>query len=65
MAISSVSLDESENQCISCGVCESVCPEVFEVTDKMYVKKGVDFNAYEDAVREAAGSCPTSVIKVE
>jgi ferredoxin len=65
MAIKSVRLDESKDQCISCGNCEAICPEVFEVPDKMVVKKGVDFGRYEDKIREAIDSCPTNVIAIE
>jgi ferredoxin len=65
MAIKKVWLDESEDECISCGNCESICPEVFEVPDKMVVKAGVDFSKYEDTIKEAIDSCPTSVIKAE
>lgn len=49
--------------CISCGLCEQICPEVFEVIDLAQVRDGVDFNEYEDAIKEAAESCPVEVIK--
>jgi len=65
MAITKVWLDESEDECISCGNCSAICPEVFEVPDKMVVKPGVDFSAYEDTILEAVDSCPTNVIKTE
>lgn len=65
MAIQKVWLDESENECISCGACESICSAVFEVPDKMVVKSGVDFNAYESEILEAVESCPTQVIFYE
>ena len=65
MSIKKVWLDETENECISCGACESACPEVFEVPDKMKVKSGVDFNEFEAQIKEAAESCPTEVIKYE
>ena len=65
MSIKKVWLDESENECISCGACESDCPEVFEVPDKMVVKKGIDFSKYESTILEAVKSCPTEVIKYE
>ena len=65
MSIKKVWLDESENECTSCGACESACPEVFEVPDKMVVKKGVDFSKYEPTILEAVESCPTEVIKYE
>ncbi|MCK9452650.1 MAG: ferredoxin [Bacteroidales bacterium] len=65
MSIKKVWLDESEDECTSCGLCESIAPEVFEVPDKMVVIEGVDFSEYEDEIRDAADSCPTEVIKFE
>lgn len=65
MAITRVWLDESEDECISCGLCNEVAPEVFEVPDKMIVIEGVDFSQYEEEIKEAVESCPTSVIKFE
>ena len=64
MAITRVSIDEDE--CTQCGLCEDTCPEVFEMgDDRANVKAGVDFNQYEDAIREAAEDCPSEVICVE
>lgn len=64
MAISKVWLDESSDSCIACGACESVCPDVFAVEDKMTVKEA-DFNAFEAEIADAASSCPAGVIKFE
>lgn len=53
-----------EEGCIGCGACESVCSEVFSVEDVAVVNESaVDANA--DCVKEAAESCPVSVIVVE
>jgi ferredoxin len=65
MAIIKVWLDETTDECISCGNCEEVAPQVFEVPDKMIVKADVDFNLYENEIKEAVDICPTSVIKIE
>ncbi|NJO70260.1 MAG: ferredoxin [Bacteroidetes bacterium] len=65
MTITKVWLDETENECISCGACESICPEVFEVPDKMIVKEGVNFDDYASGVLEAVDGCPTQVINYE
>jgi len=65
MAIKSVWLDESEDECLCCGGCEAICPEVFEVPDKMLVKKCVNYNLYEDKIKEAAQDCPTGSIKYD
>ncbi len=61
MSISEVIIEDG---CISCELCEQVCPEVFEVPEVAVVKPGVDLNAYEDKIREAAESCPVTVISV-
>jgi len=61
VAISSVTIDDG---CTACALCEQICPEVFEMGDVAKVKSGADLNANEDKVREAADSCPVSVIKV-
>lgn len=64
MAIKKVWLDETDDECTSCGLCEGIAPEVFEVPDKMIVKEGINFGDYEDEIRESAESCPTEVIKI-
>ena len=76
MAITKVWLDESSDECVSCGACEATCDvscgaceatcdAVFEVPEKMKVKEGVDFSAYESEIKDAADSCPAGVIKYE
>lgn len=64
MKISKVWLDESSDECTSCGLCASIAPAVFDVPDKMVVLP-VDFNLHVEEIKEAADSCPTSVIKYE
>jgi len=59
MAISKVTIEEG---CISCGVCEATCPEVFEMPDEAIVKPGVKFDEYADEIKEAAENCPVEVI---
>lgn len=65
MNILKVWLDESNDECTSCGLCESTAPQVFEVPDKMIVISGVDFNLYASEIKEAADSCPVGVISFE
>jgi ferredoxin len=65
MKINKVWLDESEDECTSCGLCASIAPEVFDVPDKMVVLENVDFNEYIEEIKEAVDSCPTCVIKFE
>jgi ferredoxin len=52
--------------CISCGRCVEICPEVFEMgEDRALVKVNEIPEQYQDATQEAADECPTSAIIVE
>lgn len=63
MAITKVWIEEG---CIACGVCEATAPEVFEMDEETaVVKEGVNFDEYEDQVKEAAEQCPVEVIESE
>nr|WP_302597196.1 ferredoxin [uncultured Cellulosilyticum sp.] len=53
--------------CIGCGLCPSICSEVFEMDDD---GKAVAINpsvpeGHEDDAQEAASSCPVEAITVE
>ena len=65
MAIKRVWIEEG---CISCGISEMNCPEVFTVDDEQdssTVIEGVDYSQYEAAIKDAAEACPVDVIKYE
>lgn len=52
--------------CISCGLCVSICPNVFEMDDEdiAIVKVDtIDVQDEEDAI-EAADQCPVSAIEI-
>lgn len=52
--------------CIGCGLCEQVCPEVFEMEDdKAVVKVEVVPDGAADACRDAVDQCPVTAITVE
>ncbi len=51
--------------CSACGICEDICPEVFELGDEIAEIKTNPIPAeYEEKVREAAEECPTESIEV-
>ncbi len=54
-----------QDSCIGCGVCQSLCPDVFEVGADMkaHVKEGADESL--SCVDEAISSCPTGSISKE
>ena len=55
-----------EKGCISCGMSEDNCPEVFKVKDEgSTVIEGVDYSGLEEKIKEAAQVCPVEVIKYD
>jgi ferredoxin len=52
--------------CITCGRCVEICPEVFEMgEDKAFAKLDPVPKEFEEAAQEAADECPTSAIIIE
>ena len=51
--------------CIGCGVCAEICPDVFHIGEDGLSEVVEKPNGYEDAVKEAAESCPVEVIHVD
>ena len=51
-----------EPGCITCGACEFIAPDVFEVTDISHVKSNADFTKNETKIQEAVQACPVAVI---
>ncbi|ASW42577.1 ferredoxin [Clostridium isatidis] len=55
-----------QNTCISCGLCEGICPEVFSLeTGVSQAIEGIIPAEYEDATREACDGCPVTAISIE
>ena len=50
--------------CISCGLCEGTCPEVFSLDTGVAVA-GEVVAGTEDLVREACEGCPVEAIEIE
>ncbi len=52
--------------CIACGRCAEICPDVFEMGDEIArAADGHVVSEHEEAVREAASECPTNAILIE
>ena len=49
--------------CTACGVCEEICPEVFEVDETASVNED-NIVDNKEAISEAAAECPVDVIIV-
>ncbi|MDI3280926.1 MAG: ferredoxin [Bacillota bacterium] len=51
--------------CIGCGLCASICPDVFELGDDGLAHvKDAEACAKADCCQEAADSCPTGAISL-
>jgi len=50
--------------CIGCGLCTSICPDVFKLASdgKSEVAEGVDFSNHADHIDQATASCPVAAI---
>ena len=58
----------NQNTCIGCGLCTSIAPNVFALNGNGYATNilGEDIPVeLNDAVQEAASSCPVEAISVE
>jgi ferredoxin len=50
------------SDCIECGICVDLCPEVFRMNDAGYVEV-IDLSTYpQEAVDEAVKNCPADCI---
>lgn len=56
-----------KDTCIGCGLCPSICPDVFSMDDdgKSVAISGDVPSEHQDAAKEAEDSCPVSAITVE
>lgn len=56
-----------KDTCIGCGLCPSICPEVFEMDDDGKAKaiSGEVPEGEQDTAKEAEESCPVDAIKVD
>ena len=55
-----------QNVCISCGLCEGVCSDVFSLdTGVAEAIEGEVSAELEDAIREACDGCPVQAISIE
>lgn len=51
--------------CITCGTCEFIAPDVFEVTDICRVKNNAPLQACTQDIKKAIAQCPVQVIESE
>jgi ferredoxin len=57
---------EVTEDCIACGRCVEICPDVFEMGDDLAEVKMNEIPAqHHETAREAADECPTNAILIE
>lgn len=56
----------NKNKCLGCGLCMSLCPEVFILKNgKSQVKEKADLEKNKEKIKEAADNCPVQAIEIE
>lgn len=55
----------NKGKCIGCGLCVSLCPEVFELGEdsKSEIKKEADLEKNKERIKEVIQSCPVGAIE--
>ena len=48
--------------CIGCGTCETLCPQIFELSDASKAKVKQSASSDVDCIQEAINSCPAQAI---
>ena len=62
--ITKVWIDETQEECVSCGACEAACDAIFYLDRKDHVSiVGNDFATWDTEIRDAADACPAEIIK--
>ncbi|QNO14620.1 ferredoxin [Alkalicella caledoniensis] len=57
----------NKDDCIGCGLCPQICPEVFEMEDgedKAFAKDVKITDELKDSAKEAEEACPVDAIKI-
>ncbi len=54
-----------QNACIGCGVCESIYPDLYEMTGDGKAQVKALSSIDTDLAKDAASQCPTNAISVD
>lgn len=53
-----------DDRCIGCGLCESIEPKVFLITDYNIAEVVMQPQTFDGLVQQAVDSCPTDAIDI-
>ena len=60
-----IKVNINEELCVGCGMCASLCPEVFEIENgKSKIKEEVILEKHQNCLKKAAENCPVEAIEV-
>lgn len=54
-----------DDECIACGTCVDLCPDVFELEGEIAAVKAGANLSLDDSITEAAEACPVEAIHYE
>lgn len=56
-----------KDTCIGCGLCESICPEVFKISDDGKAEVIVEEipDSLAGSAKDAESQCPVNAIRIE
>jgi len=56
----------NKERCIGCGLCVSLCPDVFELTKngKSKIKKNANIEKNKEDIKKAKKNCPVEAIEI-
>jgi ferredoxin len=54
-----------DDECIACGTCVDICPEVFEMGDDVAIVRADADLTRDDGITESAEACPVEAIHFE
>jgi len=52
-----------EDNCVACGLCEDICPDVFKIDEEVCIIEGINYSDYEEQILEAVDNCIVEIIK--
>lgn len=56
----------NKETCIGCGLCESTCPDVFEMVDNIAVPKIQEVPAKDqECAKKMVNECPVNAIEIK
>ncbi len=60
-----IKVNINEELCVGCGMCASLCPEVFKIENgKSKIKEEATLEKHKNCLKKAVENCPVEAIEV-